>query len=291
VEMAISATEFVWRPLFEAAGQTLAGIVGSYATTKLIDRYFRQNTFDGAMDLWHRGIQANSIGEGDSVRFDGLISPYTQLFPCDPFTNAQRWNNLYQFTGRISSAEYQSMEFFAGSDAALRVGSLNGESVVGLYGRYGFVGEGMVGVVPTSVILKAIPDFFAPNFIGTRAIVTGRLSRCPGQHAYIIQAIAQRAGVRFDVAGYRNTWYLKVDSVRPFRNSHDNTVSLLGSIWAATEVSKEQYLVQYGYLTNQSERQACVAHLQAEKSWKKARIYCDEIDCPSQELSFKRAFL
>jgi len=118
----MTSTEFVWKPLFEAAGQTLAGIVGSYATTKLIARYFRQNTFDGAMDLWCRGIQACVIEEGDSVRFDGLISPYTQLFPGDPFTNAQRWNNLYQFTGKISNAEYQSMEFFAGSDAALRIG-------------------------------------------------------------------------------------------------------------------------------------------------------------------------
>jgi hypothetical protein len=287
----MTATEFVWKPLFEAAGQTLAGIVGSYATTKLVARYFRQNTFDGAMDLWHRGIQACAIEENDSIRFDGLISPYTQLFPGDPFTNAQRWNNLYQFTGKISNAEYQSMEFFAGSDAALRVGSLNGESVVGLYGRYGFVGEGVVGVVPTSLIKKAVPDFFLPEFIGVRAVVKGRLSRCPGQHAYVIQAIAERAGVRFDVSGYRNTWYMKIDSVSPFRDGSANTVSLLGSIWAATEVPKEQYLVQYGYLTNQAERKACVEHLQAAKAWTRARVYCDEIDCPSAQLSFKRAFL
>ena len=287
----MSASEIVWKPLFEAAGQTLAGIVGSYATARLIDRYFHQNTFDGAMDLWRRGIQSHALGEEDFVRFDGLISPYTQLFPCDPFTNAQRWNNLYSFPGKISSAEYQSLEFFAGSDAALRIGSLNGESIVGLYSRYGFVGEGLIGVVPTKLVTKEIPDFFVPDFIGARAIVKGRLSRCPSQHGYVIQAIAQRAGVQFDLSGYRNTWYLKIDGVKPFRDDAASTASLLGSIWAATEVRSQQYLVQYGYLTNKTERSACIAHLRAERAWKKARVYCDDIDCPSRELSFKGAFL
>jgi hypothetical protein len=287
----MSSVEIVWKPLFEAAGQTLAGIVGSYTTAKLVERYFRQNSFDGAMDLWQRGIQSNRVGEGDRVRFDGLVSPYTQLFPGDPLTNAQRWNNLYSFAGRISSAEYQSMEFFAGSDAALRVGSLNGESIVGLYSRYGFVGEGVVAVVPTKLLTKAIPDIFTPSFIGVRAIVKGRLSRCPSQHAYVVQAIAERAGIQFNLEGYRNTWYVKVDTIEPFRNRDAATVSLLGSVWAATEVPKEQYIVQYGYLTNQAERRACVAHLQSEKAWARARIYCDDIDSPSQELSFKKAYL
>jgi hypothetical protein len=287
----VSASEIVWRPLFEAAGQTLVGIVGSYATTRALKRYFQQNTFDGAMDLWQRGIHGDHIGEGDSIRFDGLVSPYTQLFPGDPLDNAQRWNNLYNFSGRISNAEYQSMEFFAGSDAALRVGSLNGESVVGLYSRYGFIGEGVVGVVPTRLLLSTVPDFFAPEFIGVRAIVKGRISRCPSQHAYVVQAIAQRAGIQFNLEGYKNTWYAQVDSIHPFRKAEDATVSLLGSVWAATEIPKEQYLVQYGYLTNQAERKACVAHIREDRAWRKARVYYDDIDCPSRELSFKRAFM
>jgi hypothetical protein len=287
----MSGSELVWKPLFEAAGQTLAGIVGSYATAKLVSKYFQRNTFEGAMDLWQRGIQDGTVHEDDRVRFDGLLSPYTQLFPGDPLTNAQRWNNLYSFSGTISSAEYQSMEFFAGSDAALRVGSLNGESVVGLYSRYGFIGEGLVGVVPTSLIKKAVPDFFSVNFIGVRAIVTGRLARCPSQHAFVVQAMAQRAGIQFNLEGYKNTYYMKIDSVRPFTGSAANTVSLLGSVWAATEIPRHQYLVQYGYLTNQAERKACVAHLKEERAWKRARVYCDDIDCPSRELSFKSAFM
>lgn len=287
----MSSTSLLWKPLFEAAGQTLIGAVGSYATTKLIGRYFRQNTFDGAMDLWQRGIQGNEIHEDDKIRFDGLISPYTQLFPGDPLSNAQRWNNLYSFSGKISSAEYQSMEFFAGSDAALRVGSLNGETIVGLYSRYGFVGEGLIGVVPTNLIRKAIPDFLTSDFIGVRAIITGRLSRCPSQHGYVVQAIAQRAGVQFKMEGYRDTWYLKVDRVHPFHNPAASTVSLLGSVWAATEVPKQQYLVQYGYFTNKSERKSCIAHLKKDKAWRRARVYYDDIECPSRELSFKHSFM
>jgi len=287
----MNESNLLWKPLFEAAGQTLIGIVGSYASAKLLNRYFRQNTFDGAMDLWQRGIQAGRLHEDEHVRFDGLISPYTQLLPGDPLSNAQRWNNLYKFMGSISSAEYQSMEFFAGSDAALRVGSLNGETIVGLYSRYGFIGEGIVGVVPTILIRKTVPDFFTPDFIGVRAIVKGRLARCPSQHAYVVQAIAQRAGIKFPLEGYRNTWYLKVDTIKPFRDSDASTVSLLGSIWAATEIPEEQYIVQYGYLTNKAERTACVEHLKGEGAWPSARVYCDDIDCPSPDLSFKRAFL
>jgi len=90
---------------------------------------------------------------------------------------------------------------------------------------------------------------------------------------------------------YRNTWYLKIDAVHPWRDPLGGTVSLLGSVWAATEVPQEQYLVQYGYLTNKAERKACVAHLKQDRAWKRARVYFDDIECPSRELSFKHAYL
>src|ERR1700722_146405 len=139
-------TELLWQPLLEAAAQKIVGAIGGYAFTQVLRRATRQNSFDGPMDLWRRGLHENVVGDGDQIVFDGLISPFSQLFPGDPMENAVRWNELYSFQGKISSEEYQAMEFFAGSDAALRIGSLNGETLVGLYARYGFVGEGLVGV-------------------------------------------------------------------------------------------------------------------------------------------------
>jgi hypothetical protein len=283
--------ELLWPPLLAAAGKTLVGIIGSYASGRVLARYFQQNTFDGAMDLWHRGIHGNHLTEGERIRLDSLVSPYAQLFPGDPMENGRRWNQLYDFSGRITSAEYQSMEFFAGSDAALRIGSLNGETVVGLYARYGFIGEGLVGVVPTSLVRKALPDFFQPDFIGVRAMVAGRLARCPSQHAYAAQAIAQRVGIRLPLEGYRSTWYLQIDSIRPFRGASSSTTTLLGSIWAATDVPSEQYLVQYGYLTTKAEHDACVSSLTKERAWRRARVYCDDIDPPDRDLSFKTQFM
>lgn len=281
----------LWKPLFEAVGQTITGALGTYALGKATARIHRDHSFEGPMDLWHRGIHGGLVHEGDSLRFEGLISPFTQLFPGDPFQNAQRWNALHAFPGRITSSEYQSLEFFAGSDAALRVGSLNGESLVGLFGRYGFIGEGLVGVVATSLLRKTLPDFFTNAFVGTRALVKGRVARCPSQHGFIAQAIALRAGIQLNWRDYKNLNYLQIDSIKPYKALTDNTFSLLGSMWAATELPKHQYLVQYGYLSNAVEREACASTLMHDGAWKSARVYCDEASAPSQELSFRRAFL
>src|SRR4051812_24917682 len=124
------ASELLWKPLLEAAAQTIVGAIGGYAFTEALQRVTRHNSFDGAMDLWRRGLHENAIGAGDQIVFDGLISPYSQLFPGDPMDNATRWNQLYSFEGKIDNEEYQAIEFFAGSDAALRIGSLNGETLV-----------------------------------------------------------------------------------------------------------------------------------------------------------------
>ncbi len=92
-----------------------------------------ENTFDGSFDFWQRGIHHQSIEKEDSLAFDGLISPFIQLFPRDPYKNAVRWNGLYDFEGKISSQEFSKLEFYAGSDETIRTGSLNGETLVGLY--------------------------------------------------------------------------------------------------------------------------------------------------------------
>jgi hypothetical protein len=125
-------TDLLWQPLLEAAAQTIVGAVGGYTFTQALKELNRNVTFEGAMDLWRRGLGENVVGDGDQIVFDGLISPYSQLFPGDPMENAVRWNQLYAFQGKINNEEFQAMEFFAGSDAALRIGSLNGETLVGL---------------------------------------------------------------------------------------------------------------------------------------------------------------
>jgi len=86
------------KPLLEAAAQTLVGILGGYVFDKIKDRFYKYNTFEGAFDLWQRGIHCKTINIEDPLVFDGLISPYVQLFPRDPYTNAERWNRLYSFT-------------------------------------------------------------------------------------------------------------------------------------------------------------------------------------------------
>jgi hypothetical protein len=283
--------DLLWKPLLEAAAQTIVGAIGGYAFTEALQRVTRQNSFDGPMDLWRRGLHENAVGDGDQIIFDGLISPYSQLFPGDPMDNATRWNQLYGFQGKISSEEYQAIEFFAGSDAALRIGSLNGETLVGLYGRYGFVGEGLVGVVPTRLLLKAMPDFFQPRFFGARAKISGRLARCPAQHGFVAQGIAQRSGIDLDMTRYKNIPYLQINRVSVARAASDRVCTLLGSAWAVTEKTSEQYLVQYGYISEPAELRECNSRIVDSKHWKRARVFYDELGAPSQNLSFRKQFI
>ena len=284
-------TDLLWKPLLEAAAQTIVGAIGGYAFTEALQKVTQRNAFDGPMDVWRRGFHDNTIGDGDQILFDGLISPYSQLFPGDPMDNATRWNQLYSFQGKITSDEYQAMEFFAGSDAALRIGSLNGETLVGLYGRYGFIGEGLVGVVPTKLLLKALPDFFHPQFFGARVKVSGRIARCPAQHGFVAQSIARKSGIDIDISRYKSIPYLQVNRVSPARSSREKVCTLLGSAWAVTDSHAEQYLVQYGYISEAPELKQCNKRIIASRTWKRARVYYDELNAPSEDLSFRRAFI
>ena len=259
--------------------------------TEMIRRATEQNSFDGAMDLWRRGIREKVVGDGDQIVFDGLISPYTQLFPGDPMDNATRWNQLYAFQGKINSDEFQAMEFFAGSDAALRIDSLNGETLVGLYARYGFVGEGIVGVVPTKLLRKALPDFFHPSFFGVRARIYGRLALCPAQHGFVAQAIAQKSGIDVNIAGYKSIYYLQVNKIVVAFKATQKTCSLLGSAWAVTESNAEQYLVQYGYISEPAELSDCNKRILSSSAWDKARVFYDDLSSPSIELGFRRNYI
>src|SRR5579862_3683224 len=289
-ESVLSSSEFLWKPLFEAAAQTFVGAIGSYSFGKILSRVYDSNIYDGGMDIWARGIHTKKLNEGDSVSVDGLLSPYAQLFPGDPADNARRWNSLHSFPGKITSAEYQTLEFFAGSDAALRIGGINGETIVGIYNRYGFVGEGMVGVVPTKLLLKAVPDVFEPDFVGVHARIGGHLSRCPSQHAFVAQSIAASANMALDVKRYRHLPYLQINSVKPYSSFRLKTNSLLGSAWVATHLPSQQYITEYGYFSNAKERQECLARIFQSKAWNKASVYLDDISCPSKSLSFKQLF-
>lgn len=286
-----SGAELLWRPLLEAAAQTIVGAVGGYVFSEALSRITARSRFDGAMDLWRRGIQEKVVGDGDNIVFDGLISPYSQLFPGNPMENAQRYNQLYSFQGKISNEQFQAMEFFAGSDAALRIASLNGETLVGLYSRYGFVGEGLIGVAPTKLLLDAIPDFFHPRYFGANARIYGRLARCPAQHGFVAQTIAKKSGILLDLANYKNTYYLQINKVSLARRPDQLTCSLLGSAWAVTESNAEQYLIQYGYLSEPAELKACNNRIISSATWEAAKVYYDDLNSPSDELGFRRSFI
>lgn len=243
------------------------------------------------MDFWRRGIGNGQIAEGDNIVFDGLISPYAQLFPDNPLSNAIRWNQLYNFHGKITKEEYQAMDFYAGSDAALRVGSLNGETLVGLYSRYGYIGEGLVGVASTTYLRKKFPNFYSPDFFGARARVYGKVSRCPSQHKVVAQAISIKTGITFVTDVYKKLYYLQIQKIQLPSRSEEKVCTLLGSPWAVTESENDQFLVQYTYVSDPKERRASIENIVQSPNWNHARIFFDDIESPSDQLGFKRNFI
>ena len=280
----------IGKALCEAAAQTFIGAMASYTFDKIKNGIYKDNTFDGAFDLWQRGIHCNNIADGDTIAFDGLFSPYVQLFPRDPYENAVRWNSLYNFKGKIDSKEYSNLEFYAGSDETFRTGSLNGETLVGLYNRYGYIGEGILGVISTSYLLKHIPEFFSEDFYGKHVRITATLSKCPAQHGFIAQGMFQKAGITMNTDSYKEIPYLKINSIKLYRQEKDNICSLLGSPWAATAETKEPYLVQYSYISNKNELNSCNDRIIKSPSWEKVKVYYDAIKSPSPSLSFAKQF-
>ena len=283
--------EIIGQPLFEAAAQTFIGAMAGYTFDKIKDRFYKDNTFDGAFDLWERGIHHNSVQSGDRIAFDGLLSPYVQLFPRDPYQNAVRWNTLYAFEGKISAQEFSKLEFYAGSDETIRTGSLNGETLVGLYNRYGYIGEGMLGVVSTSYLLKKLPDFFSPKYWGTHARITGTLSYCPAQHGFVAQGMFAKAGLHLETDQYKEIPYIKINSIKLYHRERDQISSLLGSPWAATDRTEEPYLVQYGYFSNAIELAACNDRITTSSSWEAVKVFYDTLTAPNPSLSFSKVFI
>lgn len=277
--------------LLIAAGQTLVGVLGGLGCDKIREKYFKENSFAGPFDLWKRGIMSNNIQVDDNILFDGLISPYIQLFPRNPYENGKRWNSLYSFEGRINAKEYSKLEFYAGSDDTVRTGSLNGETLVGLYARYGYIGEGFLGVVPTALLLKEFPDFFNVNFYGARVIVKGKLKKCPTQHYFIAKKMFDAMNVPLAQEEYKDVLYLDIKKVIPFKKERDNFCSLLGSPWAATDIEKEPFIVQYGYISNPEEMNTCYDNMRSSKSWNNIQVFYDALRSPSKEVSFTNKFI
>lgn len=281
----------IGQPLFEAAAQTMVGALVGYTFDKLIEQFYRENTYNGAFDLWQRGIHGHNVQSGDTVHFDGLISPYVQLFPRDPYTNALRWNELHNYSGSISANEFCQMEFYAGSDEAIRTGPLNGETLVGLYNRYGYIGEGILGVVSTSLLRRKLPDFFSPSYWGCHVRVSGTLSYCPAQHGYIAQGIFMKAGISSTTENYKEIPYLKINSIRLYNRERDRTASLLGSPWAATSEKEAPYILQYGYFSELSEVQACNRNIKNNSSWDAVKVFYDTLTAPNPSISFSNTFI
>ncbi len=287
----MSESSLLWNPLLESAAQTIVGAIASYSFTEAISKYYSQNSFAGPMDLWKRGILENTIEDNDNVRLDCLISPYTQLFPGNPYNNARKWKEINNFNGTINSQEYKALEFFCSSDPALRIGSLNGETLVGLFQRFGYVGDGIIGVAPTSLIKKKISQFFHPSFYGARARVSGKISRCPSQHGFIAQGISSRAGVPFNFESYKNLWFLKINSISLYTAKGQRSTSLLGSCWTVGTKKDREYNLEYGYISNETERMECLSNLKNAKYWNKTKVYFDDLEVPDASLSFKKNYI
>ncbi|MEZ7197370.1 hypothetical protein [Pseudodesulfovibrio karagichevae] len=287
----MSFDTLLWKPLLEASAQTIVGAIGGYAFSKALEAALRKNLYQGPLDFWMRGIQQGGAAEGDQVYIDGLLSPYIQLFPGNPFGNAKKWRNVYEFEGKIDNEKYQAMEFLNGSDSSLRLKSLNGESLVGLFARYGYIGEGLLGVVSTTYLRKVLPDFFHRDFFGRVARVGGRISRCPTQHGYILQGIAAQAGVKIDTTKYRDLFYLQVNSIALRRKPHEATCSLLDSQWSLTDSQEEQYLLEYGHFNDQSELRFCTDRLRSRPQWNRTKVYFDEMTADSAEVAFSKIFI
>jgi len=85
--------------------------------------------------------------------------------------------------------------------------------------------------------------------------------------------------------------YDSLKKKKTFKKERDNTCSLLGSPWAATDIEKEPFIVQYGYISNPEEMNSCYDNMRASKSWKNIQVFYDALRSPSKEVSFTNKFI
>jgi len=65
--------------LLKSSAKTFTSIIANNET--IVNKFFHIPSYQGVMDFWARGYNANVIHTYDTIKIDCLISPYTQLFP------------------------------------------------------------------------------------------------------------------------------------------------------------------------------------------------------------------
>lgn len=100
-----------------------------------------------------------------------------------------------------------------------------------------------------------------------------------------------KAGIPMGFNEYKNLPYVQISKLKLFRSMSDNILSLAGSPWALTDGNKNQYIVQYGQIDNNIELENCRKNIIYSNEWKNAKVYFDDINCPSQELSFRKNYI
>lgn len=105
----------LWKMLLKSSAKTFTSLIAN--------KFFRIPKFDCILDFWKRGYNSHSIQSYDTVKIECLLSPYTQLFPNNPFNNAIRWNKLYtdEIDINLKNETMQILSFYIGSDHALRI--------------------------------------------------------------------------------------------------------------------------------------------------------------------------
>ena len=119
----------LWKLLLKSAAKTFMSLVKDDKT--IVNKFFRVPKFNNVMDFWKRGYNAQWVHSYDTIKIECLLSPYTQLFPNNPFDNAARWNKLYtdEIDMNLKNETMQLLSFYIGSDHALRL-KYQGDKVV-----------------------------------------------------------------------------------------------------------------------------------------------------------------
>lgn len=223
---------------------------------------FRRKTFSGVMDLWYRGIIMNQVKTNDKVRIKCQISPYTQLFPNNPYQDANRWNQLYADNSKLDTAnkEMHTIAFYIASDMAIRIFPKGSTCVVGLYEQYGYIGEGFIATIDKKLLNQIIPDFYNSNYCGNYVSIIGELDIGSAEHISIVSSLTKRGNLNINFDKLKSIPFIKIEKVKVIK-SNKKCTSLLGTPWVATTNPNKPFAVRYCYFNNSLELNNCIDEL------------------------------